>query len=35
VSKGFNGVFMPYAFDKKAKNAAIEFNSILNRYFQI
>jgi integron integrase len=26
VSKGFNGVFMPYAFDKKAKNAATEFN---------
>jgi integron integrase len=26
VTSGFDGVFMPYAFDKKAKNAATEFN---------
>jgi type I site-specific restriction endonuclease len=26
----FNGVFMPYAFDNKAKNAAIELKSPLD-----
>ena len=26
VTNAFDGVFMPYAFDKKAKNAATEFN---------